>query len=51
MATLRILAEAAEELDDAVAYVEREREGYGQILLDEYADKLQQIVRFPESGP
>lgn len=49
MATLRILAEAAEELDDAVAYVERER--YGQILLDEYADKLQQIVRFPESGP
>ncbi|MCX4243923.1 hypothetical protein [Paraliomyxa miuraensis] len=51
MAKLRILQEAADELDDAVAYVERERVGYGQILLDEYADKLRQITRFPESAP
>ena len=51
MARLRILAEAADELDDAVTYVEGQRRGYGRALLDEYADKLRQIARFPESAP
>ena len=51
MSRLRILDEAASELDAAVAYVEGEREGYGQILLDEYAEKLQQIRRLPQSAP
>jgi len=50
MARLRILKEAAEELRDAVSYIESEREGYGRILLDEYEDKLRQISRFPRSG-
>ncbi len=51
MSKLRILDEAADELDAAVAYVERERQGHGQILLDEYAEKLRQIVRFATSAP
>lgn len=51
MSRVRILGEAAEELDAAAAYVEREREGYGQVLLDEYAEKLRQIQRFPSSAP
>lgn len=51
MAKLRILKEAADELRDAVAYIESEREGYGRVLLDEYEDKLRQISRFPTSAP
>lgn len=51
MAKLRILDEAARELDEAVAYVEGERLGYGRLLLDEYAEKLRQVSRFPGSGP
>ncbi len=51
MSQLRILDEAASELDAAVEYIERERRGYGQLLLDEYAEKLRQIQSFPHSGP
>ena len=51
MSRLRILDEAAREVDAAVEYVEQEREGYGLVLLDEYTDKLQQIRRFPQSAP
>ena len=51
MTKLRILKEAADELDGAVAYVEHERRGYGRVLLEEYADKLRQLSRFPGSGP
>ena len=51
MSRIQILDEAAEELDAAAAYVEREREGYARVLLDEYAEKLRQIRRFPTSAP
>lgn len=51
MSRLRILDEAAGEVDAAVVYMERKREGYGLVLLDEYAQKLEQIRRFPQSAP
>ena len=50
MARPRILEEAAAELAAAAELIEAERPGYGPLLLEEYARKLQQIARFPLSG-
>jgi len=47
----RILREAAEEVDAAAAYLERERPGYAALFLDAYEEKLRQLARFPASGP
>jgi len=47
----RILQEAAEELDAAAAYLERERPGYALVFLEAYEEKLGQLARFPETGP
>ncbi|MEM7157573.1 MAG: hypothetical protein AAF799_32335 [Myxococcota bacterium] len=51
MSLVRVLDEVAQELEAAVAYLEREREGYGFVLLDEYEAKLRQIQRFPRGAP
>jgi len=51
MAELRILDEAAQEVDAAAAYLEEERAGYGLLFIDAYQQKLAQISRFPRSGP
>lgn len=51
MARVRILREAAEEVAAAAAILERERPGYGQVFLDEYEERLDQVTRFPKSGP
>lgn len=50
MLSIRLLEEAGEELDAAVALLESEREGYGLLFLEVYEDKLRQVRRFPESG-
>ena len=47
----RILQEAAEELDAAVAHLERERPGYAVLFLKAYEEKLRQLAYFPASGP
>jgi toxin ParE1/3/4 len=47
----RILREAAEELDAAASYLERQRSGYAALFLDAYEEKLRQLARFPASGP
>jgi len=51
MSRVRILDEAADELEAAVAWAERECPGRGARLLEAYAAKLQQIERFPTSAP
>jgi plasmid stabilization system protein ParE len=51
MLRLRILREAAEELDAAAAHLERQRPGYAALFLDAYEEKLRQLARFPASGP
>lgn len=51
MSRPRILAEAAEELEAAAAYLEAEQPGYARVFLEAYEEKLRQLVRFPESGP
>ena len=51
MAKLRILDEAAREVDAAAAYLEEQRAGYGRLFVGAYEQKLAQIARFPESGP
>jgi plasmid stabilization system protein ParE len=51
MAKLRILDEAAREVEAAAAYLEEQRSGYGRRFIDAYEQKLAQIIRFPESGP
>jgi plasmid stabilization system protein ParE len=51
MPALRILREAAEELDAAAAYLERQRPGYAALFLDAYEERLRQLARFPASGP
>lgn len=38
------------ELDHAMAWHERERLGYGLLLLDEVSAKVEQAARFPRSG-
>lgn len=40
----------AEEVAAAADYVEAERDGYANVLLDEYSAKLEQLGRFPRSG-
>lgn len=42
--------EARRELDDAVAFHERERPGHGDLLLSEVETKLERAERFPRSG-
>lgn len=44
MPALRILREAAEELDAAAAYLETQRPGYAALFLDAYEDKLGQLA-------
>lgn len=51
MARLRILDEAAADVDAAAAYLEEQRAGYGRMFIEAYENKLAQIRRFPESGP
>ena len=51
MSRPRILDEAADELDAAAAYLERERPGHAAAFLDAYEKKLRQLVRLPKSGP
>lgn len=51
MSRPRILDDAAQELDAAAAYLERERPGYAALFLSAYEEKLRQLVRLPESGP
>jgi plasmid stabilization system protein ParE len=38
------------ELDQAVAWHERERAGHGSVLFDEVIRKVEQAARFPRSG-
>jgi toxin ParE1/3/4 len=38
------------ELDQAVAWLERERAGFGSILFEEVVRKIEQASRFPRSG-
>lgn len=47
---LPIHPEALTELDHAMAWHERERLGYGLLLLDEVSAKIEQAARFPRSG-
>ncbi len=47
----KILDEAAEELSAVAAYLEEQRPGYGRRFLLNYQQKLQQMIRFPESAP
>jgi toxin ParE1/3/4 len=42
---------AADELEAAAAWYEREREGYGAVFLDEVEAKVARAARFPSSGP
>lgn len=42
--------EALIEIDQAVAWHERERAGYGSILFDEVVRKVEQAAHFPRSG-
>jgi plasmid stabilization system protein ParE len=51
MAKLRILLEAAREVEAAAAYIEEQRSGYGVLFVEAYQQKLVQIARFPKSGP
>ncbi|MCX4244171.1 type II toxin-antitoxin system RelE/ParE family toxin [Paraliomyxa miuraensis] len=44
-------AQAAEELWQAVEWYESEREGYGELFLDEVEAKVARAARFPHSGP
>ena len=41
---------AAEELESAVVWYERERPGFGLLLFDEVKRKVAQAAVFPESG-
>ncbi|GEM_PF-198664 len=51
MTKLRILDEAAREVEAAAEYIEEQRTGYGRLFVLAYEKKLAQIARFPESGP
>ncbi len=51
MSRLRILDEAADELTEAADYLEQERPGYARVFLAAYAEKVEQILAFPSSGP
>jgi plasmid stabilization system protein ParE len=46
----RILPEAKQELVDAAAYHERQREGLGLRLFDEYDAVIEHAREFPDSG-
>ena len=43
--------EAAHELEAAATWYESEREGYGEVFLDEVEAKVGRAARFPGSGP
>lgn len=47
---LPIHPEAYVEVDDAMAWHERERVGYGITLLDEVVCQVERAARFPRSG-
>lgn len=51
MTKLRILDEAAREVEAAAEYIEEQRTGYGRLFVQAYEKKLAQITRFPASGP
>jgi plasmid stabilization system protein ParE len=51
MLELRILDEAAREVEAAATYLEERRTGFGSRFLEAYERKLAQIGRFWESGP
>ena len=48
MTKLRILDEAAREVEAAAEYIEEQRTGYGRLFVQAYEKKLAQIARFPE---
>ncbi len=43
--------EAVRELEAAAIWYESEREGYGEVFLDEVEAKVRRAARFPASGP
>jgi len=47
---LELHPEAVEELEAAVAWHNRERLGYGDLLFDELRKRVAQATRFPRSG-
>jgi plasmid stabilization system protein ParE len=50
MAALPVLEEAERELDDAMAWYEARRPGYGTKLLEEVNARIRRARRFPGSG-
>ena len=50
MILLELHPEAAEELEAAAAWHDRERSGYGELLYDEVRRRVAQATRFPRSG-
>lgn len=50
MTRLPFHPEAVEELDDAVAWHESERAGYGALLFGEVTRRVAQAAMFPRSG-
>ncbi|MCA9698465.1 MAG: type II toxin-antitoxin system RelE/ParE family toxin [Myxococcales bacterium] len=51
MPKLKILDEAAREVEATAAYIEEQRTGHGLLFVDAYENKLAQIERLPASGP
>lgn len=46
----RVLDDAQSELDEAAAYHEEERPGYGRLFVDEFVKKALLAARFPQAG-
>lgn len=47
---LRLHPTALVELDEAVDYLEEQREGFGALLFDEVTQRIAQAARWPRSG-
>lgn len=47
---LRLHPAALVELDEAVDYLEEQREGFGNLLFDEVSRRISQAARWPRSG-
>lgn len=47
---LRLHPAALVELDEAVDYLEEQREGFGALLFDEVTQRVAQAARWPRSG-
>jgi len=48
--TVRLLPEARNDLRDAVAYYERQRQGLGVDFTDAFERAILRLVQFPQSG-